>query len=42
MKEPKITDKKFCEIIAQVLKDKKTKSIFEKTFERKSECQLKK
>jgi hypothetical protein len=43
MKEPKVTEKKFCEVMALVLKDKKTKSIYNKTFERKdSECQLKK
>ena len=42
MKEPKVTEKTFCEIIEQLLKDKKTKDVYNKSFERKSECQLKK
>ena len=42
MQDPKITDKKFCEIIVQLLLNKDTKAIYEKTFSKESKCQLKK
>lgn len=42
MQEPKITKKQFCNVIADLLKDEETKKVFEKTFPRNKECQLKK
>ena len=42
IKEPKITEKTFCEVMEQLLKNKETKALYDKTFERKRECQLKK
>lgn len=41
-KEPKITEKTFCEVMKQLLKNKETKALYDKTFERKRGCQLKK
>ena len=42
MQDKKVTEKTFCKIIEQLLKDKETKTILEKAFKGKPECQLKK
>ena len=42
MQEKEITEKQFCDIIADLLKNEDTKKVFDKTFPRNKECQLKK
>ena len=42
MQDPKVTEKKFCDVIAQLLLNKQTKAIYEKTFTKESKCQSKK
>ena len=42
MQEVKITEKQFCDIIADLLKNEDTKKLFENSFSRNEECQLKK
>ena len=42
MQEKEITEKQFCDIIADLLKNEDTKKVFDKTFTRNKECQLKK
>ena len=42
MQEKEITEKQFCDIIADLLKNEDTKKVFDKTFPRNKKCQLKK
>lgn len=42
MQEKEVTEKQFCEIIAELLENEETKKVFDKTFPRNKECQLKK
>ena len=43
MQDKKVTEKTFCKVIEQLMKDKETKAIYNKVFEGKpEECQLKK
>lgn len=42
MKDIEVSDKTFSAVIKMLLKDKKTKEIYDKTFSEKTACQLKK